>query len=444
MDFLKTLLLYMSLTVAGAVQEGPLPADVPTPTPEPTAIVETVEETPSLAVDVIVATAAPQPTATLPAGPTITPDTSYTNVKQGDRGDKVLSLQRRLIELGYLPEGADDGAFGGQTRRAVIAFQTANGLTADGVAGDATQTYLYQNPDVITAFTPEPTQAPTPTPTQAPVTIAPATQAPAAEVPATEVPATEAPETEAPATDAPATDAPATAVPATEAPVAETPATDAPTAEPVTAESPTEAPATEAPAADAPATEAPATDAPTAEPEASPVEDVTIAPPQAVPVLTAPPTSEEAEAALGLDRQMDAAIVFSHSGYELSARRLVEGVYEEFIPHIWLNEQGGAVVSLQEMMECVDGWQMTAQGDTLTLSAEDYVVAFDLTQTPVACTVDGEAVELPAGALRLHEGSLYASEAFLQTVFHAATFWDDDEATLIIAIPDKAAAQAAD
>lgn len=415
MDFLKTLLLYMSLTVAGAVQEGPLPADVPTPTPEPAAIVETAEEPPSLAVDVIIATAVPQPTAVVNAGPTITPDASYTNVKQGDRGDKVLKLQRRLIELGYLPEGADDGAFGGQTRRAVIAFQTANGLTADGVAGDATQTHLYQNPDAITAFTPEPTQAPTPTPTQVPVTVAPATEAPVTETPATEAPVTEAPATEVPSTEVPATEVPAT----------DSPATDAPTAEPVVTEAPTEAP--------------------TAEPEPSPAEDVTIAPPvQAVPVLTAAPTSEETEAALGLDRQMDAAIVFSHSGYELSARRLVDGVYEEFSPHVWLNEQGSAVVSLQEMMECVDGWQMTVQGDTLTLSAEDYVVAFDLTQAPVACTVDGTAVELPVGALQLHEDNLYASEAFLQTVFHAATFWDDDEATLIIAIPDKAAAQAAD
>lgn len=387
MDFLKTLLLYMSLTVAGAVQEGPLPADVPTPTPPPVEIVETIEETPSLAVDVIIATAAPQPTAVVHDGPTITPDTSYTNVKQGDRGDKVLKLQRRLIELGYLPEGADDGAFGGQTRRAVIAFQTANGLTSDGVAGDATQTHLYQNPDVITAFTPEPTQEPTPTPTQVPVTA----------VPVTEVPATE--------------------IPVTEAPVTEVPATQAPAEEPAATEVST----------------------------AVPTEDVTIAPPvQVVPVLTAAPTSEETEAVLGLDRQTDAIIVFSHSGYELSARRLTDGLYEEFAPHVWLNEQGSAVVSLQEMMECVEGWQMTVQGDILTLTAEDYVIAFDLAQTPVACTVDGHALELPVGALQLHEGNLYASEPFLQTVFHAATFWDDDEGALIIAIPDKAAAQAAD
>jgi len=428
MDFLKTLLVYMSLTVAGAVQEGPLPADVPTPTPEPTAIVETVEETPALAVEVVVASAVPQPTATLPAGPTITPDLSYTNVKQGDRGDKVLKLQRRLIELGYLPEGADDGAFGGQTRKAVVAFQSANGLTADGVAGDATQTYLYQYDQVISAFTPAPTQEPTPTPTSAPVTEAPT------EVPVTEVPVTEAPATEDPSTEAPVTEAPATEVLVAEEPVTESPMTEAPT----------EAPATEA-LTEAPVTEAPTEEATAEATEAAPAEDVTIAPPvQAVPVLTAAPTSEDTEAALGLDRQMDASIVFSHSGYVLTSKRLVDGVYEVFQPHVWLNEQGAAVVSLQEMMECVEGWQMTAQGDLLTLSAEEYEIVFDTAASPVACTVDGQVASLPVGALQLREDNLYVSEAFLQTVFHAATFWDDDEVTLIIAIPDKAAALAAD
>mgnify|MGYP000469516267 CR=1 FL=1 len=34
MDFLKTLLAYVALTVAFSVQEGPLPQDVPTPAAE--------------------------------------------------------------------------------------------------------------------------------------------------------------------------------------------------------------------------------------------------------------------------------------------------------------------------------------------------------------------------------------------------------------------------
>ncbi|MGN1020909.1 MAG: peptidoglycan-binding protein, partial [Aristaeellaceae bacterium] len=62
---------------------------------------------------------------------------------------------------------------GRQTYNAVIAFQKANGLTADGVAGDATQTILFESPDVVAkpvqatstptlTFTPAPSVSPEP------------------------------------------------------------------------------------------------------------------------------------------------------------------------------------------------------------------------------------------------------------------------------------------
>ena len=49
----------------------------------------------------------------------------------------MRDLQNRLIALGYLT-GTADGNFGTQTSLALIAFQQANGLTADGVAGAKT------------------------------------------------------------------------------------------------------------------------------------------------------------------------------------------------------------------------------------------------------------------------------------------------------------------
>jgi metacaspase-1 len=55
----------------------------------------------------------------------------------GDSGDDVAALQQALQELGYL-DAAIDGRFGAQTRRAVIAFQRARRLVADGIAGPAT------------------------------------------------------------------------------------------------------------------------------------------------------------------------------------------------------------------------------------------------------------------------------------------------------------------
>lgn len=55
-------------------------------------------------------------------------------LKSGDESDAVKELQKKLKELGYFNESAT-GTFGSLTKEAVIAFQKANGLEADGVAG---------------------------------------------------------------------------------------------------------------------------------------------------------------------------------------------------------------------------------------------------------------------------------------------------------------------
>ena len=60
-----------------------------------------------------------------------------TTVRYGMRGESVKALQEALILLGYRP-GAADGVCGGGTVAAIRAFQTDNGLTADGVAGKKT------------------------------------------------------------------------------------------------------------------------------------------------------------------------------------------------------------------------------------------------------------------------------------------------------------------
>lgn len=59
----------------------------------------------------------------------------------GMSGDGVYTLQQRLFNLGYL-SSAPDGVFGSGTEAAVIAFQYANGLSADGVAGEMTNYIL--------------------------------------------------------------------------------------------------------------------------------------------------------------------------------------------------------------------------------------------------------------------------------------------------------------
>lgn len=64
------------------------------------------------------------------------------SLRLGDSGDAVKTLQERLIALKYL-SGIADGTYGRATKKAVTDFQRANKLTADGIAGAATQALLY-------------------------------------------------------------------------------------------------------------------------------------------------------------------------------------------------------------------------------------------------------------------------------------------------------------
>lgn len=59
------------------------------------------------------------------------------SLKVGSQGEQVKTLQTKLKRWGYY-SGSVDGVFGSGTKAAVVYFQKANGLTADGVVGPAT------------------------------------------------------------------------------------------------------------------------------------------------------------------------------------------------------------------------------------------------------------------------------------------------------------------
>ncbi len=63
-------------------------------------------------------------------------------LKTGSSGDMVLKLQAKLHDLGYY-QGALDGSFGTGTSNAVASFQSANQLSADGIAGMETLRALH-------------------------------------------------------------------------------------------------------------------------------------------------------------------------------------------------------------------------------------------------------------------------------------------------------------
>ncbi|MBP3721064.1 MAG: peptidoglycan-binding protein, partial [Clostridia bacterium] len=82
-------------------------------------------------------------------------------------------LQENLIRLGYL-NGKADGVFGLKTYEALVAFQRANRLTADGVAGEKTQKKLASS-GAVAAATASPTAA-----AETPVKVAATTSKPTA------------------------------------------------------------------------------------------------------------------------------------------------------------------------------------------------------------------------------------------------------------------------
>lgn len=89
-------------------------------------------------------TASAGTTVTTPSTITTVDVSSYPLLKYGDSGSAVETLQSKLSSLGYF-SGSIGGNFGSLTKTAVIAFQTANGLDADGMVGKDTWKKLYSD-----------------------------------------------------------------------------------------------------------------------------------------------------------------------------------------------------------------------------------------------------------------------------------------------------------
>ena len=95
---------------------------------------------------------------------------SGATMKTNATGDAVRELQAQLKVMGYY-NGDVTGIYDTATKKAVIAFQKKNGLTADGIAGAETQKLLFSAGAAAAEDTPTP--KPTPTPTPAPTYTVP-------------------------------------------------------------------------------------------------------------------------------------------------------------------------------------------------------------------------------------------------------------------------------
>ena len=68
---------------------------------------------------------------------------TLNTIRNGSTGNQVKTAQRLLNAMGY-ECGKDDGIFGQKTSVAVIAFQKAKGLAADGIVGQKTWNALLK------------------------------------------------------------------------------------------------------------------------------------------------------------------------------------------------------------------------------------------------------------------------------------------------------------
>lgn len=74
-------------------------------------------------------------------------------LKEGSSGEAVRALQLKLKALGFFG-GTGTGYYGPVTRAAVVAFQQACGLSADGVAGPATRNKAFSTSAAAAQSTP--------------------------------------------------------------------------------------------------------------------------------------------------------------------------------------------------------------------------------------------------------------------------------------------------
>ena len=82
------------------------------------------------------------PEETAEPEPTEVPE--YIELTKGSKGQEVVNMQKRLIELGYLT-GSADGSYGNGTAGAVSKFQSQHNLSATGTADVDTQKLLFSD-----------------------------------------------------------------------------------------------------------------------------------------------------------------------------------------------------------------------------------------------------------------------------------------------------------
>lgn len=123
------------------------PTTVPAPTttttvPAITTTTSTTSTTTTSSTSSTTSTTVPTSSTTTTTEPFYSDEPSTGTLSEGDRGDRTKAMQAKLVTLGYLNPGADDGLFGKVTTAAVEQFQNDNDLEVDGLVGPNTSAAL--------------------------------------------------------------------------------------------------------------------------------------------------------------------------------------------------------------------------------------------------------------------------------------------------------------
>ncbi|MDO2947532.1 L,D-transpeptidase family protein [Aeromonas simiae] len=76
------------------------------------------------------------------------PALSIPTLREGESSPSLAEIRRILVELGDMPQDHDrESIYDGETLSAIKAFQSRHGLTADGIIGRQTQSWLSTGPE---------------------------------------------------------------------------------------------------------------------------------------------------------------------------------------------------------------------------------------------------------------------------------------------------------
>ena len=134
-------------------------------------------------------------------------------------------------------------------------------------------------------------------------------------------------------------------------------------------------------------------------------------------------------------REATGSIAYNESGAPLSWMAMEDGVQVRRKPR--LQEREGRIrVSLDDLAECLEGWTLSAEGNSVILEAEGHTLALLSEDAGVVLSVDGMEQSVKAEDFDFEEGHFSDAEVLAGALGGEAS-WAEEENTLILRIPEK-------